>query len=120
MKWVCHSIAFGSNLIPLNVTSYDIYALKKCSFVELDSTPNSIIGLYDQVIEPAVVVSSVLSSTIDAPIFGINAVGTYYDFSAIVVGYVEINYCTDVPGVNILALALEYVDIFSNVIPAAG
>ena len=76
--------------------------------------------MYGHVTDPDVVVSSVLSSTIDAPIFGINAVGTYCDFSAIVTGYVEINYCTDVPGVNILALALEYVVIFSNVIPAVG
>ena len=72
------------------------------------------------VIDPDAVISSGISSTIEIPRFGINAVGTYCDFSAIVTGYVEINYCTDVPGVNILALALEYVVIFSNVIPVVG
>ena len=89
MKWVCHSIASGSYLIPLNVTSYDIYALNTILSLELVSIPNNIIGLNGHVIEPDVVVSSVLSSTIDAPIFGIKAVGTYYNLSAIVDGYTE-------------------------------
>ena len=76
--------------------------------------------MYGHVIEPTEVASSVLSSGNEAPRFGINAVGTYNDFSAIVDGYVEIYYCTDVPGVNIFALALEYVVIFSYVIFAVG
>ena len=56
----------------------------------LPSAPNKSIGLNGQSTVLAAEVSFVRSSINPAAILGIAAVGTYYSFSAIVVGYTEI------------------------------
>lgn len=77
MKWVCHSIAAGSYLIPLKVTSYETWTLKTIESDVLDSTPNNKIGLNAHYALLYAVVSLEPSSVNPAAILGIIAVATY-------------------------------------------
>lgn len=77
MKWVCHSIAFGSYLIPLKVTSYCSEILNTRESPVFDSTPNNKIGLNGHHAVEAIDVSLPTSSTDESAILGILAVATY-------------------------------------------
>jgi len=77
VKWVCHSIAFGSYLIPLKVTSYCSVTLNTRESPVFDSTPNSKIGLNGHHIVEANDVSLPTSSVDESAILGIVEVATY-------------------------------------------
>jgi len=76
VKWVCHSIAAGSYLIPLKVTSYEIWTLKTIESDALDSTPNNKIGLNAHYAWFKADVSLAPSSVKPAAILGIIEVAT--------------------------------------------
>jgi len=77
VKWVCHSIAFGSYLIPLKVTSYCSEILKTRESPVFDSTPNNKIGLNANHAVEADDVLLPTSSINESAILGIVEVATY-------------------------------------------